>query len=402
MNYENVEVIDLTRKLVQIESTNIGTFEEKISLFIEDWLRKNTHAEVVREEIEPKRFNVVATLKGKTSHPNLIYIAHMDTVPFGEGWTVTAPLSGDVRDGKIWGRGACDMKAGIAAAMIAFRDIENECRAKSITPEMDFVFVASADEEDAMKGADRIVDLGIADKQSLVLDTEPTGPLNNQGDYTDDSKLYILMAHKGKSWFEITTYGTSAHGSTPYRGVNAIVAMAHVVLEIQGRLAQLPAHPVMGPSTACFGTIAGGLNTNMVAEKCAMTIDMRISPPLTVEASYQLVADAIEAGTAKEPGSTGEYTVMSKRPFVNEDPDSVLMNAVKASCKKMLAREAESFFAPCYTDSGVIGGRTDNGNSMSFGPYGSELHTPNEYADCRSIIDVEKVLADVARGFLLK
>ncbi len=400
MNYETVEVIELTQQMVRIESTNVGTYEEELSKFIEDWLRKHTRAVIKREELAPKRFNVVATLKGAVSHPNLIYIGHMDTVPFGSGWTVP-PLSGQIKDGKMYGRGSNDMKAGLAAAMIAFREVEKECLAQKITPKMDFVLVASADEEDAMIGADRIVDLGIADKQSLVIDMEATGGIKNAGEYRDDSPLYILMAHKGKAWFDITTHGVSAHGSTPGKGVNAIVAMAEVILEIQNRLAKYPAHPVMGPSTACFGTIAGGLNTNMVAEKCSVTIDMRISPPLTVEGSFQLVADAIAAGTAKVPGSKGEYRVMSKRPFVNEDPKSSVMNAIKASCQKVLGRKAESFFAPCYTDSGVIGSRTDNANSMSFGPYGRGLHEPDEYVDCRSVIDVEKVLREVARGFVL-
>lgn len=399
MNDNNIEVLSLTSQLVRIESTNTGTYEEEASIFVEKWLKKHTRAEITREEIEPGRFNVVAILKGTVPHPNLVYIAHMDTVPLGDGWT-TPPLSGKVHDGKLWGRGACDMKSGLAAAMIAFRDIENECREKNITPRMDFVFVASADEEDAMKGADRIVDLGIADKQSLVLDTEPTGAIKNAGDYNDDSKLYILMAHKGKSWFEISIHGVSAHGSTPEKGINAIVAMAEVILEIRDRLSVLQTHPVMGASTACFGTISGGMNTNMVADTCTMTIDMRISPPLTVEGSQKLIAEAIEAGTAKVPGSRGEFRVMSRRPFVNEDPDSELMNAVKASCRKMLGREAVSFFAPCYTDSGVIGGRTGNANSMSFGPYGSALHVPDEFVDCQSLVDVTKVLVDVARGFL--
>ena len=81
MNYENIEVIALTQKLVQIESTNVGTFEGEISKFIAEWLSIDTNAEVIRDEFETGRFNVVALLKGRVSHPNLIYIAHMDTVP---------------------------------------------------------------------------------------------------------------------------------------------------------------------------------------------------------------------------------------------------------------------------------------------------------------------------------
>lgn len=401
MNYAETEVIKLTQQLVRIESSNVGTFEGEISRFIEEWLRTHTGAEITRDEYEPGRFNVVATLRGAVRHPNLIYIAHMDTVPLGDGWTV-APLGGEIRDGKLFGRGACDMKSGMAAAMLAFRDIENECRRTGVTPKMDFVFVASGDEEDGMKGADRIVDLGIADAESLVLDTEPTGALHpGAGEYGDASPLYILMAHKGKAWFEITTTGAPAHGSMPQDGVNAITAMAETILEIRDRLAKCPVDPVMGPSTACFGTIHGGTNTNIVADRCVLAIDIRISPPLAVDDVYRLVADAIAAGTARVPGSKGEYRVLSKRPFVPEDCGSPLMDAVKASCKKVLGRDAVPFFSPCYTDSGVIAGSTGNGNSMSVGPYGSPLHQADEYVDCRSVTDVLKVLDDVARGLLL-
>lgn len=400
MNFADVEVIQLTQKMVQIESTNIGTFEGELSSFVADWLRQHTRADIVRDEYLPGRFNVTATLKGAVAHPNLIYIAHMDTVPFADGWTVD-PLGGEIRGGKLYGRGACDMKSGLAAAMIAFRNIENECRAKGLVPKTDFVLVASGDEEDAMTGADRIVDLGIADKESLVLDTEPTGSLNlDAGAYGPDAPMYILMAHKGKSWFEITTTGSSAHGSMPFKGVNAIVAMAEIILEIRNRLAQCPVDPVMGASTACFGTIQGGVNINMVADKCAIAVDVRISPPLTINDSYELVAEAIKAGTSRVPGSSGEYKVLSKRPFVVEDGDSALMNAINKSCEMTLGRKALSFFSPCYTDSGVIGGRTGNGNSMSFGPYGSLLHIPDEWVDCQSVIDVQTVLDDIARSLL--
>jgi succinyl-diaminopimelate desuccinylase len=401
MGYEENEALGLTQQLVRIESTNVGTYEGEISRFIKEWLRAHTGAEILRAEYEPGRFNVVATLRGAVRHPNLIYIAHMDTVPLGDGWTVD-PLGGEIRDGKLFGRGACDMKSGMAAAMLAFRGIENECRRTGVVPKTDFVFVASGDEEDGMKGADRVVDLGIADSESLVLDTEPTGALNpDAGEYRDGSPLYILMAHKGKAWFEITTTGVSAHGAMPQTGVNAITAMAEIILEIRDRLAKCPVDPVMGASTACFGTIQGGTNTNIVADKCSLAIDIRISPPLAVDDVYRLVADAIAAGTSRVPGSKGEYRVLSKRPFVAENRDSRLMDIVKASCKKVLGRDAVSFFSPCYTDSGVIGGSTGNADCMSIGPYGSPLHQPDEYVDCRSVGDVRRVLDDVARSLLL-
>ena len=391
MNYADHEVIKLTRDLVRIESTNMGTFEGEISLFIEKWLKENTYSEVVRDEFAPGRFNVYATLKGKVSHPNLIYVAHMDTVPVGNGWT-RDPYDPVIEGDRLYGRGSCDMKAGLAAAMIAFRDITVKCHDEGLIPALDFVFIASGDEEDAMLGADRFVDLGIACKDSLVLDTEPS--------MAGRTAPSIAAAHKGKTWFEISTYGIAAHGSNPGTGADAIVAMSEVVLEIKNRLAQYPVHPVMGASTVCFGTIKGGSNTNIVADQCTITIDMRLSPPLTNESSIQLVEDAIAAATAKVPGTRGSQKVLAMRPYVVEDPDCELIAAIKASCKKVLGKEAETFFITGYTDSGVVAVRTGCVNAMSFGPDGAGIHQADEYVLCETVLETLAVISDVAEGIL--
>lgn len=401
MDYQKNEAVLLTQKLVQIESTNVGTYEGEVSKFVESWLKEQTKVEVVRDEFEPGRFNVIATLKGKVAHPNLIYIAHMDTVPIGSGWTKD-PLGGQVEDGKLYGRGALDMKCGLAAAMIAFRDMEHYCRENKITPKFDFVFIASGDEEDVMKGADKIVEMGIAAKDSLVLDTEPADSLcaAAAGSY-DPSVSSIIMAHKGKSWFEIFAQGKAAHGSLPYLGVDAIVAMSEIVLEIKNRLAALPVDPVLGPSSVCFGTIKGGNNTNIVADQCAITIDMRLSPPLTTEGSFKLVEDAIAAGTARVPGSSGSYRVIAYRPFVSQDENSVLFQALKKSVKKIADKEAKLAFFAGYTDSGVIAGSTGSGNCMSYGANGLNFHQGDEYVECDSLIETTNVVCDLARRLLL-
>ena len=405
MNYENIEVIVLTQKLVQIESTNVGTFEGEISQFVSEWLRSNTEAEIVRDEFEPGRFNVVATLKGQVSHPNLLYIAHMDTVPVGNDWTKD-PFRAEIIDGIMYGRGSCDMKAGLAAAMIAFKKIENHCRQNGIIPKHDFVFVASGDEEDAMKGADYLVNTGLADKDTWVLDTEPTGGMDAMmkqlGTTPDpDAKGFIMMAHKGKTWFKITIKGKAAHGSMPISGVDAIIAMAEVILEIRNRIAACAPDPKMGPPTVCFGTIHGGQNTNVVADECSIQIDMRLSPPLTTEGSIKLVEDAISAGTARVPGSNGSYQVISKRPYVAQNDDSFLLKRLQESCEKITGKRASLIVGTAYTDSGVIDGRTGSGNGMSYGPKGGNFHQLDEYVYCDSIIENLEVITDLARRILL-
>lgn len=399
MNYEDVEVIQLTKELVNIESTNVGTFEGEVSQFIADWLEECTEAEVIRDEYTPGRYNVIATLKGKISHPNLIYIAHMDTVPAGEGWT-QEPFRAKLDGNKLYGRGACDMKAGVAAAMIAFRDLENRCRKEGITPKYDFVFVASGDEEDAMTGADRIVDMGIADKDSMVLDTEPT--MSGERMIGNENPAPSIVAdHKGKTWFEITTYGVPSHGSNPAGGVDAIIAMSEVVLEIRNRLEKYPIDPVMGGSTVCFGTINGGYNTNIVADKCTVTIDMRLAPPLTNESSIKLVEDAIRVGTEKVPGAKGSYKVISQRPYVKRDDNSYLLGELKKSCLEVTGLEAKTVFFSGYTDSGVIDARTHCGNAMSFGPDGDQAHQNDEYVLCNTVVDTLNVISNLAEKILL-
>lgn len=387
MNYEDREVITLTQRLVQIESTNVGTFEGEVSRFISDWLKENTEAEVIRDEFAPGRFNVMATIKGKTDKPNFLCLAHMDTVPVGNGWTKD-PFAAEIEGNKMYGRGTCDMKCGVAIGMLVFRDMENYCREKGMTPAMDFTFVATGDEEDVMKGADRLVELGIGNKDSLVLDTEPTNGT-------------IMMGHKGKTWFEISTQGKPAHGSMPATGVDAIIAMSEVILEIRNRINAYPEDPVMGKPSVCFGTIEGGNNTNIVAESCTITIDMRLSPPLTTEASYKLVEDAIAAGTARVPGSSGAYRVIAKRPYVQINNDSVLLKNLQESCLKVTGKKPEALVTTAYTDSGVVDGSTGCGNGMSYGAGGGNVHQADEYADCDSILEAYEVIGDLAKRLLL-
>ncbi len=390
------EVLQLTSQLVAIESTNKGTFEGAVGQFIQDWLKASTHAEISTQEFLPGRFNVLATYKGKVSHPNLLYVCHMDTVPIGDGWTVD-PFRTTIRDGRMYGRGTNDMKSGMAAAMIAFRDITNEFHAKGIIPKYDFIFIASGDEEDVMVGADRLCTSGVATRDSLVLDMEPSLMFSGKG---IEDRTVAMFGHKGKTWFEITTEGKTAHGSLPYLGIDAVAAMAEIISEIRRAIAQYPEDPVMGRPTVCFGRIQGGVNTNMVPEKCSLWIDMRLAPPLSVESSKQLVADAIATGIARVPGSSGHYSCFAERPFVLINEDSVLLAELDKASRQVFGKPCKAAVFTGYTDSGVIAGNCGNGECMSFGPSGDHCHQPDEYVDCQSVLNCLEVYRIVARSIL--
>lgn len=384
MNHSALEEVILTQKLVQIESSNPGTYEGSISDFVFNWLSDNTCAEVFRQEVSEGRYNIIAKLRGKIKNPNLVYICHMDTVPIGDGWHYDA-LTADIIEGKIYGRGSCDMKSGLATGMLAFRNIA----AMKMELSRDFLFIATVDEEDTMIGAEQVVKDGYVNAESYVLDAEPTNHL-------------IQVAHKGKTWFRLTAHGLAAHASTPQKGHSAIAAMAEIICTINKKVAALPVHNEMGESAATFGTINGGTNVNIVPDECSTTIDMRLVPPTTNEESIRLVEDAITEAVARVPGTSCEYTVLAQRPSIDKDDNSFLLAKLKKATAAVNGKEATVDFFPGYTDSAVIAAMTGNRNCMSYGPGDLAVaHKPDEYVECSDITRCVKVLTMLAKDILL-
>jgi hypothetical protein len=148
MEREEQEAWELAKQLVQIDSSDPGAYEEEIGLWITDWFKKQItdfggkladQIHVSRLEVLPGRYNVMAKIPGKTEGPGLIYICHMDTVMLGDGWDEDiSPLGAMVRDGKMYGRGACDMKSGLACALTAFKNMVKKVGERGELPEKPF------------------------------------------------------------------------------------------------------------------------------------------------------------------------------------------------------------------------------------------------------------------------
>ena len=234
---------ELTRQLIQIESTDPGTYELTIKDWICSWLISALHADVrlYQDEVLPNRFNLMAELPGTDPGlPALVWICHMDTVVVGNGWTVP-PFSALERDGKIYGRGACDMKSGLACCLSAF----SYAAQKSIStpPRRTLKLICTVDEEDFMRGSERCIQSGWGTKEDWILDAEPT---NGQ----------IQVAHKGRTWYEITVTGHTAHASTPWKGADAVAAMAEIIHEIRTAIQNAPTHPDLGHIWADRGRLS--------------------------------------------------------------------------------------------------------------------------------------------------
>ena len=211
MEREEQEAWELAKQLVQIDSSDPGAYEEEIGLWITDWFKKQItdfggkladQIHVSRLEVLPGRYNVMAKIPGKTEGPGLIYICHMDTVMLGDGWDEDiSPLGAMVRDGKMYGRGACDMKSGLACALTAFKNMVKKVGERGELPEKPFSMICSVDEEDFMRGVEAAIKAGWVTKDDWILDTEPT-----------DGQIQV--AHKGRTWFELTITGITAHAYT--------------------------------------------------------------------------------------------------------------------------------------------------------------------------------------------
>ena len=380
----------LAQDLVKIDSSDPGAYEGEIEQHIkglvEAYIAKLDSpaldaAEVRELEVLSGRRNLMITVPGVSDEPRLVYICHMDTVTLGDGWDAdTPPLGATVRDDKLYGRGACDMKGGLACAIAALVHTLERIAAKGALPHRGFSLICSVDEEDFMRGSEAAIDAGWIGSREWGLDTEPT-----------DGQIQV--AHKGRTWFEIEMAGVTAHASQPWKGADAVAAMAEVVCSLRRAFAALPAHDELGPSTITFGQIEGGYRPYVVPDRAKVWVDMRLTPPTDTAAATRLVEQAIAGAEAAVPGCHGSYTVTGDRPAIERNPSSPLLAALKRAADDVTDADTTVGFFTGYTDTAVIAGKTGNHNCMSYGPGSLALaHKPNEYVPHADIVRCQNVL----------
>lgn len=387
MNDHKSGAVWLTRKLVCIDSSDPGAYEEEIGNYIFKYLSK-LGVSVTKKEVLPGRFNIFAKIEGKIDDPALVYICHMDTVTLGDDWTFE-PLGAELKENRIYGRGACDMKSGLACALTAFGRIAKEVKEGRV-PEHSFIFIGTVDEENFMRGVEAAIKEGWVTSKSWILDTEPT-----------DGK--IRVAHKGRTWFEIMVKGITAHASTPWKGADAIAAMAEIISSIRNKIADCPVHPELGSSTVTFGQIEGGYQPYVVPDSCKVWIDMRLVPPTDTKAAIAIVKASITEAKSKIQGITASWNITGDRPYVEKDENSFLLKKLKETCEKTQKEPTEVSIFTGYTDTAVIAGVLNNHNCMSYGPGKLEMaHKPDEFVPVEDILRCEEVLWKLAENIIFE
>jgi acetylornithine deacetylase len=358
-----VDVLPLLERLVSIDSVNPGLGgggEGEIADFVADWARaEGLHVEV--DEVAPGRPNIVARTRGTGGGRTLLLNGHTDTV--GHGGMVD-PLVPRVEGGRLYGRGAYDMKGGLAASLAAAA----EAGRRGLRG--DVVVTAVVDEELSSIGTQSIVkDV----RANAAIVAEPTG-------------MRVCVAHKGFVGFELETTGRAAHGSRPDLGVDAIAKMGHVLVGLEAldrSLKERPPHPLLGSGSIHAGVIAGGSEFSSYPAHCVLQGERRTIPG---ESVYQIEAELQGLLTRAGRGDSGFHgawrTVAARRPFeVAETEEIVQLVASHAGAE--VGGEAYWTDAALITEALIP--------TVVFGPGGEGAHADVEWV---SIADVERC-ADV-------
>ncbi len=369
----------LLRKLVAINSVNPSlesgaTGESVIAEAIAAELRTiGLNVEV--DEIEPGRPNVVGVLEGRSPGRSLMLCGHTDTVGV-EG--MRSPFVPIEKDGRLYGRGAQDMKGGLAAMIGAARNL-----VESGGLETGRLIVATVvDEEHSSLGAEAMVTRWHADAAVV---TEPT-------------ELSIAVGHRGFVWIEIETRGIAAHGSRPKDGRDAIVRMGRVLSkleELDRNLQARPPHPLMGTASLHASRIVGGREPSVYPDRCVLELERRTLKGESEELVLQEIRDILVALLEEDNEFEGSARLIFARPPYEIDPNHELP---KVLAQVLRGRWPVSVTGTSFwTDAAVLG--KAGIPCVLFGPGGAGLHSIEEYVNLADVLTCRDTLSDLARMF---
>lgn len=366
-------VTQLTQALVRIPSVNpdgdpgvAQTGEADCAAYVADFLR-HSGAEVVLEEVLPGRPNVIGRFRSNPSpdgkaKPRIVFGPHLDTV--GVGGMSIDPFGGELRDGRLWGRGACDTKGPMAAMLWALY----EMRAELADLPVEVHFAGFMSEESDQHGSRHFAKHHGAD-YAFALIAEPTD-------------MKTVLKHKGCLWADIETFGVAVHGSRPELGENAIVKMAKLIkaldADFRPQLAAAGEDPWLGRTSLSLGMIRGGTRPNITADRCELTVDIRYNPAVRDQGGplelLRKFVGAHDASAKVEPRGPIQPCLDTSEtdPFV----------------QKLVAAGAELTGAPWFCDAAFLADIAGV-PSIALGPGSIEqAHTKDEWID----------LAELGRG----
>jgi acetylornithine deacetylase len=372
------ETLELAQQLVRIDSVNPSLVpgasgEGEIANFIRDFLQgRGIDAQL--SEAQPGRPNVVARIPGETGSPRLLLCGHMDTVSV-EG--MEEPFSGRIEDGRLIGRGAQDVKGGLAALLAA-----GVVYAQGSERPLELFLAAVADEEAYSTGTEALLASGLQADAAVVF--EPT-------------ELEVAVAHKGFAWARIETQGVAAHGSRPSEGVDAIAHMGRVLsrIEVLGETLRTgTSHPRLGPPSVHASRVGGGRELSSYPDHCWLDVERRTLPGETRDAVERELADLLSELSREDDAFRARGEITFYRPAFEIGEDEPLPRAVAGAIARVVG-EARFAGMTGWTDSALLGAAGIP--TVVLGPGGSGLHGTNEYGDVVQICQCRDVLIELTK-----
>ena len=340
------EITEIISKLISIEShKDWAYFETTVAEHIKETLEKEGISCEI-EEVLSGRPNVYAYLGEKTKSPELMFNGHTDTIPgFSMDYPAYDPF---IKDGVIYGRGACDMKGGIAGFMAAFI----AAKRAGLQFKKTAMFAGVIGEEECSQGTEHLIKTDV--RPNLVVVGEPT-------------EVKLCTAHKGFEWVEVTMIGRSCHGSKPKAGKNAIYAAAYfcelVQTELEPMLDANP-DPLLGPGTICVGVIEGGHDPNIVPDRCTMRMDRRFMAWESLEKVYGEIEALAKKAAEKydceykwRPFEEGRASMINMPHALSPD-DPFVVESLKTMEEVLGTPQTADIWPAGWTDAGLLSNYT--------------------------------------------
>ena len=370
--------VALTRELVRLDSRNPSLVSDgpgeravavRLAEVLSDW-----KLDVEMLEVAPGRPNVVATLRGRGEGRSLLFNGHIDVVGI-EGMS-HPPFDASLSDGKIYGRGASDMKGGVAAMCAAASQLRGELKG-------DLIVTAVVDEEWKSLGTSALLAAGIRADAAVV--TEPTG-------------LAIMPAHRGFAWIEVNVLGRAAHGSRWDIGVDAIRHAGLLLAELDRVDAHdLPrrTHPLLGRPSLHAAFIEGGIGLSTYPDRCVLRLERRMIPGETVADVRREVDRACARVRERQPQFQAQVELLFAQPPSDVAPDAPIVRALRDELRQ---RNMSTSLAgmSAWTDAALL--NVAGIPAICFGPGDMGLaHAAEEYIEVREIELATDVLVALAR-----
>lgn len=367
--------LTLARQLLRFDTVNPPGHEAACMEFLAGWLSEQGF-DVRLSAFGAGRANLIAHLPGKTAGKPLGFTGHIDTVPPGSQPWQFNPFGADIQGDRLYGRGASDMKAAIAAFALACVHYKTEIQAGR-----GVMLIITGGEETGCDGAKALVNEGRLPDIGALIVGEPTAN-------------YPIIGHKGALWLRCETRGKTAHGAMPELGINAIYLAADALGKIRHFSPGAP-HPLMRQATLNVGCISGGLNINSVPDRAAFDVDIRSTPDLQHTVIRERLAAFLD--------NSVEITTLVDLPAVLSSASNQWIQSIYRICQPLFSQPLEARVVPYFTDASLLLPALSHPPCIILGPGEPAMaHQTDEYCLLSRLDEAEQIYGEIIQEWMSK